>query len=99
MFKEIELLNNKLNDYIKVNYSENQVIDYIFHCDAELVSKFNSIDLDKIEEYPYFKKIKEVITKADNISLTWKLNNQILNSDINLKDKKLFICISPDNLI
>ena len=95
--RKIELLNNKLNDYIKVNYSENQVIDYIFHCDAELVSKFNSIDLDKIEEYPYFKKIKEVITKADNISLTWKLNNQILNSVINLKDKKLFICISPDN--
>lgn len=95
--RKIELLNNKLNDYIKVDYSENQVVDYIFYCDAKLVSEFNSVDIDKIEAYPYFKGIKEVITKTDNISLTWKLNNQILNSDINLEDKKLFICISPDN--
>lgn len=95
--RKIELLSNELADKINVEYKGRENIDYLFHCDALLISKLKLITKEDFKEYPYFTNIKEVITELDEIELTWKLSNKKLISKINLKDKQLFICNSPDN--
>lgn len=95
--RKIELLSNNLIDNVKVKYSGDGNVDYIFHCDAQLITNFKYKTREPFIEYPYFKNIKEVISKSDNIFLKWKLNDRILDSYIDLKDKSLFICSSPDN--
>lgn len=95
--RSIELLSNRLFDVINVNYYGNDNVDYIFHCDAELITNFKYKIIKSFKEYPYFKDIIEVMPDTNNISLNWKLNDKILYSDIDLKNKKLFICSSPDN--
>lgn len=95
--RKLELLSNNLIDNVNVKYSGNNNVDYIFHCDAQLITDFEYKTKESFVEYPYFKDIKEVISKSDDILLKWKLNDKILDSDISLKDKSLFICSSPDN--
>lgn len=92
----IHLLSKKLIDEIKIENC-NKNIDYFFHCDANLITKLDFNDNVSFEEYPFLKNIKEVNCKNDNITLEWKLNDKVIISKIDLKNKKLYICNSPDN--
>lgn len=94
--RKIQLVSKKFIDEIKIDYCEKNV-DYFFHCDAKLITKLNFKENVSFEEYPYLKNSKEVNLKSDNIILEWKLNDKILVSKIDLKNKKLYICDSPDN--
>ena len=95
--RKIELISNNLIDDVKIKYNGDGNIDYILHCDAQLITNFEYKTRDPFIEYPYFKNIEEVISKSDNILLKWKLNDKTIDSAIDLKGKILFICSSPDN--
>lgn len=96
MARKIELSSNRINDQIIVEYSGNKKVDYLFHSDAKLISKFAYEKVKTFKEYPYLKNIKRVIHK-DYVILEWKLDNEIISSKIDLKNKQLFICESPSN--
>lgn len=93
--RKISLTNNTMNDQVLVE-KNNKIVDYIFHCDAKLISKYKSKKIDCLKEYPYFTNVEKVISE-DFIILEWILENEILYSKINLENKTLFICNSPDN--
>lgn len=95
--REIKLANKTLKDKIKVNNNSNQSIDYIFHCDATILTELKTKIKKEFKKYPYFKNIKEVITDSKILTLKWKLNKTTIISKINLENKHLFICNSPDN--
>lgn len=94
--RKIQLLSNEIVDEIKV-YNCNKNVDYFFHCDANLITKLDFNDIESFKEYAYLKNIKEVNFKNDDIILEWNLNDKVIISKINLKNKKLYICDSPDN--
>ena len=95
--RKIFLLSNKIIDEIKVDSCNSKNIDYFFHCDADLISKLVFKDIESLKEYPYLKNVKEISINNDNIILEWNLNNKVIISKINVKNKQLFICDSPDN--
>ena len=66
-----------------VEYSESKNVDYLFHCDAKIITKLHFAKKKSFEEYPYFNNIKEVFTTLDYIIICWKLNKKILTSKIN----------------
>ncbi len=94
--RKIELLSNIINDEIVVNCNNNNIIDLFFHSDAKLITKFSFNNINCFQEYPYLKNIKEVIHQ-NYITLEWKLGSKIIYNKIDLKNKQLFICESPDN--
>lgn len=94
--RKIQLLSKEFIDEIKIDYC-NKNVDYFFHCDAILITKLEFNKKVSFEEYPYLKNIREVNSKSDNIVLEWKLNDNVIISKIDLKNKKLYICDSPDN--
>lgn len=94
--KKIELSSNIINDQVIVNCNNNKKVDYFFHSDAKLITKFTFIDVNPFKEYLYLKNIKQVIHQ-DSITLEWELDNKLISSEINLKNKQLFICESPGN--
>lgn len=95
--RKIELSSNELNDELMVIYLEDRTIDYFFHCDANLVTKVENIPVSDFKEYPYLKNVREVCTIQNNITLEWDLSGEKIFSHINLDNKKLYICESPDN--
>lgn len=94
--RKIQLSPNIINDQIFVEYMGNKNVDYIFHCDAKLITEVSYKDIESFKEYPYFKNFKEV-DYQDYIVLKWQLDNKMILNKIDLNDKKLFICESPDN--
>lgn len=94
--RKIQLLSRKIVDEIKIDYCKKNV-DYFFHCDAKLITKLDFNVNISFEEYPYLKNMKEVKLKNNNIILEWKLNDKVIISKIDLKNKKLYIGNSPDN--
>lgn len=97
MLRKVQLLSNELNDEIMVTSSKDNIIDYFFHCDASLVTKIKNMSFSELKGYPYLKNIQEVQTNQNNIVLEWDLSGKKIFSHINLDDKKLYICESPDN--
>ena len=53
--------------------------------------------MESFKEYSYLENIKEIINKDDSITLKWKLNDKAIISKIELSNKQLFICDSPNN--
>lgn len=94
--RKIQLLSKKLIDETKIDYC-NKNVDYFFHCDANLMTKLDFNDIELFKEYPYLKNIREVNFKNDDIILEWNLGNKVIISKIDLRNKKLYICDSPDN--
>lgn len=94
--RKIQLLSKRLIDEIKIDYC-NKTVDYFFHSDANLITKLDFNNIKSFEEYPYLKNIKKINLKNDNITLEWKLNDKVIISKIDLKNKELYICNSPDN--
>lgn len=97
MCREIATTSSNIYDKLLVKCKENKKIDYFFHCDAILTSKIKYTKVKHIEEYPYLNNIKKINNDADNIILEWKLINNNVISEIDIKDKELYICSSPDN--
>lgn len=95
--RKIQLLSKDFIDEIQVDYCNNKNVDYFFHCDAKLITKLDFNTNISFEEYSYLKNIKEVNIKNDNITLKWSLNDKVIISKIDLKNKKLYICDSPGN--
>ncbi len=95
--RKIQLLSKVLIDEIQVDYCNNKNVDYFFHCDAKLITPLDFNTNIFFEEYSYLKNIKEVKLKNANIILEWNLDNKLVISKIDLKNKKLYICDSPDN--
>lgn len=93
----ITINNKSISDYVKVEIKSNHTIDYIFHSDAKLVTKLDNFSFCNFKDYPYFKNIKKINTQDKEISLEWTLNDKKIISRINLENKDLFICDSPDN--
>lgn len=94
--RKIQLISKKFVDEIKIDYCS-KYVDYFFHSDANLITKLDFNDIESFKEYPYLKNIKEVNFKNDGIILEWKLGNKAITSKIDLKNKKLYICDSPNN--
>lgn len=97
MSRKLSLSSNELNDELTVTYLKDNNIDYIFHCDANLVTKIKNPSVFELEAYPYFKNVREIQTNKNSITLEWNLNGEKIFSHINLEGKKLYICESPDN--
>ena len=95
--RNIQLLSNKIIDEINVVTCNNKNVDYFFHCDAKLITELDYNSIESFKEYPYLKNIEEVNYNDDNIILEWKLNDKTVISKISIRNKKLFICESPDN--
>lgn len=95
--RKIELLKNEISDLVNVQHYESKTVDYLFHCDAKLISKLKTVKIESFKEYPYFKDIKEVINTLDELVMEWKLGKKRIISKIDLKNKTLFICNSPNN--
>lgn len=95
--RKIQLLSNKIIDEIKVNHYNSKNVDYFFHCDATLISELDYNVIESFKEYSYLENFKEIINKNSNIILKWKLNNKTIISKIEIKNKRLFICNSPNN--
>lgn len=95
--RKIQHLSKVLIDEIQVDYCNNKNVDYFFHCDAKLITPLDFNSNIFFEEYSYLKNIKEVKLKNANIILEWNLDNKLIISKIDLKNKKLYICDSPDN--
>lgn len=88
-----------LDKFIVTSENENNY-DYLFHCEAELLTKLELEDYTfqfKTNGYQHIKNPRKVITQDEKIILTWKLNNYTLNSEINLKNKELIIADTYDN--
>ena len=88
-----------LDKFIVTSENENSY-DYIFHCEAELLSKLKLEDYIfdfKSNGYQHIKNPKKVITDEEKIILTWKLNNYTLTSEIDIKSKELIIADTYDN--
>lgn len=94
--RKIQLLKEKLTDQIEIDYC-NKNVDYFFHCDANLITKLDFEDRKPFKEYPYLKNIRKIKSKNDDIILKWNLDNKIIISKINIKNKQLYISKSPDN--
>lgn len=95
--RKIDLASEKIEDKVIVENSENKNVDYLFHCDAKMLTKLHFVKKPLFEEYPYFNNIREVVTTLDEITILWELNKKTIISKIDLKNKRLFICNSPDN--
>ncbi len=93
----IEVLDSTLIDKVYVKLQNNEIVDYIFHCDAALITELNSIQIDKFAEYPYFSNIQKIICFDKNTTLRWFLGDNKIISEIDLDNKDLYICKSPDN--
>lgn len=94
--RKIQLLSKRLIDEIKIGYC-NKNVDYFFHSDANLITKLKYSSIESFKEYPYLKNIREVNLKNDSIILEWNLGGKVIINKIDLKNKKLYICDSPDN--
>lgn len=95
--RRIVLKSEIIDDMLIVNGKKNKIIDYFFHCDAKLLSIPYSNPIQSMNEYQYLDNIKEIKANDDEIVLSWDLNGEKLISKINLENKKLYICNSPDN--
>lgn len=95
--RKIKLTYNKINDRLIVKNGKNNNVDFFFHCDAELITKLDGCLVTSLKDYPYLKNVKEIFSKSNNIILEWNLNGRKVFSKIDLKNKKLYICKSPDN--
>ena len=76
---------------------ENKKVDYFFHVDAKLLTSIKSVNIDMFKEYPYLKNIQKIQSNNNFIILEWELGNNRLISKMDITDKDLYICKSPNN--
>lgn len=95
VIRDIKIEKNILEDFVMVNCSEEKV-DYFFHVDALLIDDINYVN-SSLKEYPYLEDVKKIKSKKSDVKLFWKLGDKNLYSEIDIKDKELFICKSPLN--
>lgn len=95
--REITINDHILTDKLIVNAQKEEIIDYLFHSDARLISKLEWIKCPNFKEYPYFTNVQKIIFPKKIIILEWLLGKKRITSEINLNNKDLYICCSPDN--
>lgn len=77
---------------------DKKCVDYLFYCDAKLLTNIDGHLIKSIRNYPYLSNIKLVDNKSEELIITWMLEDTtIISSKLNLKNKKLYLCSSPDN--
>lgn len=100
--RRIEIEDNGFIDDFKVSSNMENICDYFFHVEADLLTEYKSektkLDFNQ-NGYQHIKNVEKVLVDAQYIELEWKLGNYILVQRINVKNKQLFIGKSPDNPI
>lgn len=97
ILRNTKIDNKKLYDELLIKTEENKKVDYFFHIDAKLLTSIKSVNIDRLKEYPYLKNIQKIQSNNNFIILEWELGNNKLISEIDITDKELYICKSPDN--
>lgn len=97
MTRKINIDDKKFYDEFLVESSKKEKFDYFFHCDAKLITSMMHTHIDKMEEYPYLTDIIKIKTNDNEMVLDWKLDDIEITSIINMNNKEIYICKSPDN--
>lgn len=98
--RTITVEDDSFRDNYMVKTGSDQSIDYILHMDAQLETELESetATIGYSENgYQYLQDIKKVKVNEDRILLKWSSGSISFNTDIDLKDKELYLCKSYDN--
>jgi oligo-alginate lyase len=98
--RKIDILPAGFKDEFDVNSSDIHTYDWFFHSQAKLLSelKYEKAELGFTENgYQHIQDIKRVITDNDSVVLKWDLNGKIIKSEIDTKDKEIYIAKTYDN--
>ncbi|WP_058485785.1 heparinase II/III domain-containing protein [Defluviitalea phaphyphila] len=100
--RRIELSNTGFMDKFYVYSKSENISDYFFHVEANLITDLVTESADLVfnkNGYQHISEVKKVINDKPSIKLDWKLGDMVITSDISLENKELFIAKSPDNPI
>lgn len=98
--RDITLHEDGFTDVFEVYSKALNHYDYFFHVEGELLSELKMRPASLAYEtdgYQHIESIQQVDTFGDAVELTWRLNKQIITTDIALKGKTLYIAKTPDN--
>lgn len=98
--RKIDLLEAGFNDEFNVTSSEKHTYDWFFHSQAKLLSelKYETADLGYNENgYQHIKDVQRVLSDSDSIVLEWELDGILIESEIDLTDKEMYIVQTYDN--
>lgn len=100
--RKIEINDNGFNDEFNVTSNKENVYDYFFHVEANLLTEYKAEKANleyKENGYQHINNVEKILVENPYIELEWKLGNYILVQKIDLENKELFIGKSPDNPI
>lgn len=100
--RKIEITDDGFIDEFSVNSNKENICDYFFHVEAELITDYKYEETSLIYKengYQHISNPKKIIVDKPYVELEWKLGNYLLIQWIDLENKELFIGKSPDNPI
>ncbi|GAA0178886.1 hypothetical protein SH2C18_18600 [Clostridium sediminicola] len=98
--RKIDLLPAGFNDEFTVSSSEGHTYDWFFHSEAKLLSELNyepaSLEFNE-NGYQHINNVRRVVSDNNVVSLVWELDGKIIQSEIDITEKEMFICDTFDN--
>ncbi len=98
--RKVVISENGFTDDFKVTSSAQHNYDFIFHSEAELVTKLDTTPAEigySAEGYEHLKDVQKVNVSGDSIVLEWKLGDTKLESEIFVNGSEMFIADTYDN--
>ncbi len=100
--RDINLTEKGFTDEFIVDLSEESTCDFFFHIEGipSTDLTLENIDISYSDNgYQHLKDIKRVVTNSNEIKIKWIISGKEITSLIDIKDKELLICESPDNSV
>ncbi|WAA08945.1 heparinase II/III domain-containing protein [Fervidibacillus albus] len=98
--RKIELSPFGFSDEFNVNASDDHTFDWFFHSQAKLISEL-PYEMDDLgystNGYQHIKDVKKIVTNGDTIVLKWILDDWMIHSEIDIRNKKIYIAKTYDN--
>lgn len=98
--RRVQISDKGFTDEFKVSSSQEHVYDFLFHSEAELLTEIseNKADLGfSTNGYEHIKEINKLTSESDTIVLKWKLADMIIESEMDVNGKEIFIAKTYDN--
>lgn len=98
--RRCEIREDGFDDLMTVTSNDTHTYDWLFHSEAELVTKVEgtpaSLDFNK-NGYEHIKNLQKITCDNDEFVLEWKLGNAKLISKVNVRNKEVYIADTYDN--
>ncbi|MFI3172826.1 MAG: heparinase II/III family protein [Eubacteriales bacterium] len=102
--RRVEITETGFKDAFLVASQEEQVYDWFFHSEAELVTDLSNHVVTTVDDitfttngYEHLKDLKQIAVDANELILEWKLGETLLRNKVNTMGKEMFIAQTYDN--